>query len=648
MSESHGLQGGVARFEAALRSLPPLPQRLLMEQLDALRARLEPMGGLEGLFVGPEGSPAFVLLAWLGQGLELSEASVQRAQQAMLALYLAVRIQDDLVDEGAEPRGAYLQQLLTGTALGWMSLEPQDWTRGMGAFVDAALRDLTLRTSAAPWTEEATALQGAKYLPMALPLVSLAREAGRPELVEPLFELVEALGVPLQLTNDLLGGARDLAEGQRSSYLAILGLDPSRHGVEELGAAERRAWKTGPLRTHLHAIDSALGACEVRAAAFELGPLLQTHIQARRKALGRRKLRLGARAAFGGERLVLDIELTRRCNLRCPDCFVFAQEPDLSDLDELPLELVFALLEEAVGHRTVLHLTGGEPFFYPHIWEVLERADALGIAQVLINTNGGLLDHAEMARLGALRAKVHLMVSIDGPPGVHERVRGRTQTAKSQHALAIAPEHGVLATPATILTGELLDYGVAAWGQYLAESMGQWRPLTLWPLFTKPGMTPAAGRGLSTADLLRCAEQVAALEKRGLSTVVADYPVINPLLEGLGLPRESLWQCEAGGARICVQADRSLSPCHPFRAPLGRVELDSVRGFVERARRHPTAAALRARGHLGCAACEHQDICGGCQAVVVGEGLELGGNDGRCQQALSLLAGRGARASSTP
>ena len=636
------LERSLTSVEAWIAALPLGARQAMDARWQELMQRLLAQGGAQSLFLGPEGSPAFVLLDWLGRGLGSRAEDLERAGTAMLALYLAVRIQDDLVDAGRPRQEAYLQQLMSGWAASLLAgpQAAQDWQTVMGPFAAAALEDLSWRSHALPWTERAMSIQGDKYLPVALPLIWLARQAGRGELCPELIALVRTFGRPLQLTNDLLGAARDLEEGQRSAYLAVLELDPRQHGAADLAPAERRAWNAGPLRVFVDRISAELAQVASLAQGFSFGPQLEDHLGERRSSLSRRALRLSTRAAFGGQYLMADIELTRRCNLRCPDCFVFAQEPDMNALDELDPSLVMALLEELSGYRTDLHLTGGEPFFYPAIWEVLEAADRLGFAKILINTNGGLLGEEELARLGALRARVHLMVSIDGPPGVHERVRGQTQTQKALRALRLAAKHGVKATPASILTGDLLDFGVAAWGDWLAERIDGWRELTLWPLFVAPEAThQGAGRPLSTEDLDRTARQCAALYHQGRRVVVADYPVVNPMLQHYGVPAESLWQCTAGVSRICVQADRSVTPCHPFRRALAHVDHHSVRGFVQRALSHPDAHAMGARMHTGCGSCEHQSVCGNCQAAVVGLGHPFGGNDARCRDALALLVG---------
>src|SRR5690606_6417936 len=160
----------------------------------------------------------------------------------------------------------------------------------------------------------------------------------------------------------------------------------------------------------------------------------------------------------------------RRCNLRCPACFVFAQEDDLRNdhLAELPTSTLLALVEELSGYQTLLHLTGGEAFLHRGIWDMLEHAAARGMTEVLINTNGSLLDERRLSRLAALPLRVRLLVSIDGPPGVQETARAPGMTKKALDAIRNATRLGVAAEPCSILTSELVDYGVDRWFDYLS------------------------------------------------------------------------------------------------------------------------------------------------------------------------------------
>jgi radical SAM protein with 4Fe4S-binding SPASM domain len=90
------------------------------------------------------------------------------------------------------------------------------------------------------------------------------------------------------------------------------------------------------------------------------------------------------------------LEITRRCNLRCPHCFV---EGGLRRNGELTTERIHRLLEEwaEMGVFTVV-ITGGEPTIHPNFLEIMTHAHALGFA-VSIATNGTTLTSKFLSKI---------------------------------------------------------------------------------------------------------------------------------------------------------------------------------------------------------------------------------------------------------
>lgn len=613
----------------------------LRGRLERVQARwLERVESPGHLFLGPTGSPAFALIRWAASLAESppAPASQVEAGVAMLALYFAVRIQDDIVDEDADKNDVYVLQALTAEAMASMATAGASAStlvtavEVLGRFTDAALEDDALRRGHEPWSAEARARQGAKFLPMAVPLLALAppREHGR------VVEVVEAMGRGLQLTNDLLGVHRDLERGLQSPVHVRLGLHPGRHPSTAVGPALRRAARTGTWRELLAEVDAAF--VDTRRAAGpglteELDELLAGRLRHLHVLLGMATLR----ARFEAPRVVADIEVTRECNLRCPDCFVFAQERDLrpGHLPSLSMALVREILVELTGYDATLHLTGGEPMAWPSFWDTVEEAGARGIPRLVVNTNGAFVDAAAAARFASSPMEVSLLVSVDGPPGVHERARGQGMEGRALEALRVAHAAGVRAQPASILTEELVAFGVEAWYRWLEERLWRSPGLVLWPLFLQQQpRRQGTGGMLSPEATHRAARAVANLRRAQEPIVVADYPVINPLLRRYGVPTEELWACEAGRGRFCVQADATLSPCHPFRLGLGKLEEGQVSGFIARLFAHPDYRRVGEREHAGCGTCAERSVCGSCQAFSMARGEPLGGNDGHCRDIL--------------
>lgn len=106
------------------------------------------------------------------------------------------------------------------------------------------------------------------------------------------------------------------------------------------------------------------------------------------------------------------IELTRKCNLRCPHCFV---EGGTARGSELPTDEILSLLEQwaELGVFSVV-LTGGEPTIHRDFVPILLRAHELGFT-VSVATNGMALTDKLLAKIP--HDDVIISVSLDGIHG---------------------------------------------------------------------------------------------------------------------------------------------------------------------------------------------------------------------------------------
>lgn len=143
---------------------------------------------------------------------------------------------------------------------------------------------------------------------------------------------------------------------------------------------------------------------------------------ARYAGLARRamEVRLGSTRPF---KVILSV--TDRCDCRCEACFIWRKPKG----DELtPAEVGQAL----AGSPWVrwLNLTGGEPFLREDFVELVEAAVAALPRLAVLDwpTTGQRTDRilAGTERIARLRVpRVFLSVSLEGPPALHDRLRGR-------------------------------------------------------------------------------------------------------------------------------------------------------------------------------------------------------------------------------
>ena len=168
----------------------------------------------------------------------------------------------------------------------------------------------------------------------------------------------------------------------------------------------------------------------------------------------------------------ISLNPTRRCNLKCRMCIQHRHTPERPrDLpwyrpdQELPLEAWIPLLDELTGWRPILFITGGEPLLYPHILELIEEAKKRNLL-VHLQTNGLLLEKVA-DQLVALGVEM-VTVSIDGPPAVHDYIRGPgtfERSARGLTALRAARAHRQSPVPVVDIRCTISQDNVAALGQ---------------------------------------------------------------------------------------------------------------------------------------------------------------------------------------
>lgn len=127
-----------------------------------------------------------------------------------------------------------------------------------------------------------------------------------------------------------------------------------------------------------------------------------------------------------GGLLSLELEFTRKCNLRCSYCYSSAGN---ALHGEMPGEKILDVVRQAkeLGARKIILLGGGEPLLYPRFREIINGIRKLGLSQTLF-TNGVLLTPEDCGFL--FESEVNVVVkknSLDpavqdelvGVPGAH-------------------------------------------------------------------------------------------------------------------------------------------------------------------------------------------------------------------------------------
>ena len=119
------------------------------------------------------------------------------------------------------------------------------------------------------------------------------------------------------------------------------------------------------------------------------------------------------------------------CNLRCKMCDVGMANPDSNffanlridgKLHEIQIDRFRSVIDEVASSKPMIAITSTEPLMYKPLAEAVAHCTTRGL-ETTVTTGGYLLPQRaeDLASAGLTR----LVVSIDGPPDVHNMIRGR-------------------------------------------------------------------------------------------------------------------------------------------------------------------------------------------------------------------------------
>ncbi|QXD15938.1 radical SAM protein [Rhodocaloribacter litoris] len=299
--------------------------------------------------------------------------------------------------------------------------------------------------------------------------------------------------------------------------------------------------------------------------------------------------------------------LTRRCNLRCPHCYLSAGE---AEADELSTDECLALLDELAALGTeMLILTGGEPLLRRDIYEIARKASALGM-WVVMGTNGVLVnDH--VARKMVDCGVRGVGISLDAlDPEKHDRFRGGPDAWKhSVRALEICRRHGLEVLVQTTVME--MNYDEIPALLDFAREKGAWSFNVYFLVQTGRGQ---ALNDLSPERTEALLTRLVELQDRYRPMLVRAKcaPQFKQIAYAMGRGGLESGGCMAGTAYCRITPGGDVTPCPYMTVVAGNLR---ERSFTEIWQTSPVFADLRDRSRLQgrCGACEFNALCGGCR-----------------------------------
>ncbi len=140
------------------------------------------------------------------------------------------------------------------------------------------------------------------------------------------------------------------------------------------------------------------------------------------------------------------VDLTNRCNLRCPICFADANVA--ANLYEPGLELVKKMLQTLRDIRPVpcriVQFSGGEPTLHPRFHDIVRLARELCFSQIQVATNGLLLADPAFARKARDSGLDLLYLQFDGVGNdVYRQMRGAPLWERKLEVIESARQAGL-------------------------------------------------------------------------------------------------------------------------------------------------------------------------------------------------------------
>ena len=165
--------------------------------------------------------------------------------------------------------------------------------------------------------------------------------------------------------------------------------------------------------------------------------------------------------------LVVGWAITYRCNRKCPYCGL-----GQLNYDELSTGQILNIVNQLAGLGALrISFTGGEPLLRDDIGEIIDYIHKIGI-EAKINSNGSLVKEKikDLINLDILN------LSLEGPPEIHDAIRGEGSYQEVMEAVRSAQDSGIKVNFSTVLTGinlKAIDFILGKAEEFLCKTVFQ-------------------------------------------------------------------------------------------------------------------------------------------------------------------------------
>ena len=322
--------------------------------------------------------------------------------------------------------------------------------------------------------------------------------------------------------------------------------------------------------------------------------------------------------------------LTERCNLKCKHCYQTGNET----LEMTPAEIQYAIREITetleswrenydIQFTPTVNITGGEPFLRTDIFEILAKINNAGF-DIYLLTNGILIDKNRARALYDIGVK-GVQVSLEGPPHIHEAIRGRNSYSGSVRGIKNLLDSGLEVTLNVTLSSLNAHYFKDLYDMSLHLGVQRLGFSRLVPSGKGKSLSK---KMLRVESLRKLYKEIFALDNNSLEIVTGD-PVASQLRntsDGNDRGDVPSGGCAAGLSGITVLPEGTLVPCRRLPVHIGNIRKDSFREIWATS---GVLNDLRNRNKYGgkCGSCRNWAVCRGCRAIAYAYSVSVDDGD---------------------
>jgi radical SAM protein with 4Fe4S-binding SPASM domain len=257
-----------------------------------------------------------------------------------------------------------------------------------------------------------------------------------------------------------------------------------------------------------------------------------------------------------------------------------------------------------------IHFTGGEPFLYKGLWDVIAYSRGKGYGVALM-TNGCLITNDDAKKVFSLGIS-DIQVSLEGPPHLHDSIRGKgsfNAAAKGVEQLVAAGNKVSANVTLSRMNLNKIEETIEIAKDVGFKSIGFSRMV---PCGRGKGLLP---HFLTPQELRSAYERIISLNHPSFEVVSRD-PLAGTFSE-MKIPAGcnlTLSGCSAGFSGVTITSDGSVMPCRRIGLVAGNLKKKSLRAIWASSK---LLWQLRRReSYRGkCGRCSLWPSCRGCRAV---------------------------------